>query len=183
VNLAARHRPTRVVARASLLAVTLSSATAHAEGDTRAAPTTPPPAGDPSPAAPPPAASRAPLAPPPAPPNTTWYKDTLGDTLALVGVGSVAVGGAFFAAASASATSASSGKDASWTTERNKAKVESIFGTTFICLGLAIFGTAQWRYFTVTSRGSDDPSASRAVPSVGFGVERSGFSLSYAATF
>jgi hypothetical protein len=182
VNLAARHRLARRVARASLLASFFSSATAHADADAQRAPT-PQPAGDPAPTAPPLAASRAPLPPLPAPPNTTWYKDTLGDTLALVGVGTVAVGGAFFAAASSAATSASSGKDGSWATERNTAKVDSIFGTTFVCLGVAIFGTAQWRYFTVTSRGSDDRSAARATPSVGLGVQRNGFSFSYAATF
>jgi hypothetical protein len=135
-----------------------------------------------------PAPASAYHAPAPAPeplPNTTWYKDTLGDTLALVGVAGVAIGGGFFGGAVSASSSASSGKDASWVSERNTAKVDSIFGTTFLCLGIAVFGLGQWRYFTVSNRGYDDtePTAARALPSVGFGVQKDGFSFSYGATF
>ena len=149
---------------------------AHADDG---APVTPaPPAGAPSPPA-----ARPPASSPPSLPNSTWYRDSLGNTLALVGVGTIAVGAVFFAEASGAATSATAGTDARWAADRSTARTESIFGTAFIIAGLAVFGGAQWRYFTVSNRGVDDDSTARALSSVGVGLEHSGVSFSYGATF
>jgi hypothetical protein len=98
-------------------------------------------------------------------------------------VGAVAVGAVFFAEASEAASAATTGTDARWSTDRNTARTESIFGTAFIVAGLALFGGAQWRYGTVSSRGVDDQSTARSLPSMGLRPERNGLSFSYGATF
>jgi hypothetical protein len=141
-----------------------------------------------------PATAAAPLAPVPAsavlppvryaePRNSIWYKDTLGDALALSGVGTALVGAVFFAEANATASAATSGTEAGWASHGSTAKTESVLGGLFIAVGAVIFAGAQWRYMTVTTRGNEDVPEPSASSSMGLGAPRTGFRWSYAVTF
>jgi hypothetical protein len=180
-----RHGLTRVLARTSLLGVLVLPALARADDPqpngvqpaTDGGATAPPPV-------PTPAATRPPPPPPPARPNSTWYKDTLGDTFLLLAVGSVVAGSAFLAAANSTATAAASGADAGWASRTSTARTESIVGGVFIGVGVALFASAQWRYFTVSTRGNVDEAPDPPnSPAVGLSVQHNGFALSYGATF
>jgi hypothetical protein len=115
--------------------------------------------------------------------NTTWYRDVLGDTLSLAGIGAVAVGAVFFAEAYGTSSAATSGLDASWASHRSTAKVESIFGAAFVGVGVGLFGVGQWRYVVVASRGDAEAAPAASSSSVGLGVLRQGLCLSYRGAF
>jgi hypothetical protein len=143
---------------------------------TTGGPTPPPPV-------PTPAAALPPLPPPPAPRNSIWYRDSLGNTLILLAVGSFVGGAVFLAEANSAAMAATSGTDASWMSSRNTAKTESIIGGVFIGVGTVLYAGAMWRYLTVSARGNEDPPPDQTSSAVGLGVQRDGFRLSYGATF
>jgi hypothetical protein len=180
-----RHRLARVLVRTSLFAVLLLPALARAddaqqkpvEQATDGSPTTPPPV-------PSPAMARPPPPPPPAPPNGTWYKDTLGNTLLLLAVGSVVVGSVFFVAANSAANSAASGTDAGWASRKTTARTESAFGGVFIGMGVALFAGAQWRYAMVSTRANgDEIPDSKNSSAFGLSIQHDGLGLSYGGTF
>jgi hypothetical protein len=137
----------------------------------------------PPPTVPAPAAALPPVPPAPAPRNSVWYRDSLGNTLMLLAVGSFVGGGVFLVEANSAATAATSGTDASWTSNRNTAKTESIIGGVFIGVGTLLYAGALWRYFTVTTRGNEDAPPDPPSSAVGLRVQHDGLQLSYGATF
>src|SRR5580704_425696 len=137
------------------------------EQATTGGPTPPPPVPTPAAALPPPP-------PAPAPRNSIWYRDSLGNTLMLLAVGSFVGGAVLLAEANAAAMAATSGTDASWTSNRNTAKTESIVGGVFIGLGTVLYAGALWRYFTVTTRGNEDAPPDPPSSAVGLRVQHDG---------
>jgi hypothetical protein len=135
------------------------------------------------PPVPAPAAALPQLPPAPAPRNSIWYRDSLGNTLMLFAVGSFVGGAVFLTEANSAANAATSGTDASWTSNRHTAKTESILGGVSIGVGTVLYAAALWRYFTVTTRGNEGAPPDPPSSAVGLRVEHDGLRLSYGGRF
>ncbi len=128
-----------------------------------------------------PGATTAPAAPAaPAPPNSTWYADPLGDTLAVLGIAGAAVGTVFFVQAGSKVSAATSApQEGAWSANSSSAKTDSLLGGVGVGVGGVLLAGAIIRYVVVGSRGRE----AAASPSVGVSMGSGGLQVSYGAQF